>query len=125
VTSDLNFAGIDPGTQATGFIDFHSLRKTLSTRMAAGGMSQRARQASSPVIPDNESSDKMCVSIHLNPATNNHFKCRHFGEAQIGIVGSTVSRRWELTDVESAQYGGTSGNPRTGAAELVLSPDRR
>jgi proteasome lid subunit RPN8/RPN11 len=65
------------------------------------------------------------VSNHLNPATNNHFKCRHFGEVQIGNVGSAVSRRWELTDVESAQHGGTSGNPRTGAAELVISPDRR
>ena len=45
MTADLRFAGIDPGTQATGFIDFHSLRKTLSTMMAAAGMSQRARQA--------------------------------------------------------------------------------
>jgi hypothetical protein len=67
----------------------------------------------------------LAVSNHLNPATNNHIKCRHFGEAQIGIVGSAVSRRWELTDAESAQDGGTSGNHRTCAAELVVSPDRR
>jgi hypothetical protein len=64
------------------------------------------------------------VSNHLNPATNNHIKCHHFGEAQIGNVGSAVSRRWELTDVESAQDGGTSGNHRACAAELVISPDR-
>jgi hypothetical protein len=63
----------------------------------------------------------MPVGNHLNPATNNHFKCRHFGEAQIGNVVSPVYRRWELTDVESAQHGETSGNPRTGAAELVVS----
>jgi hypothetical protein len=65
------------------------------------------------------------VSNHLNPATNNQFKCRHFGEAQIGIVSSAVSRHWELADVESAQYGGTSCNHRAGTAELVVSPDRR
>jgi integrase len=45
MAADLRFAGIDPGTQASGFVDFHSLRKTLSTMMAAAGMSQRARQA--------------------------------------------------------------------------------
>ncbi len=45
VRADLKFAGIDPGTRATGFVDFHSLRMTLSTMMAVGGMSQRARQA--------------------------------------------------------------------------------
>jgi hypothetical protein len=64
------------------------------------------------------------VSNHLNPATNNHFKCRHYGEALICSVGSAVSRRWELMDVESAQHGGTSGNPRSGAAELVATSHR-
>jgi integrase len=45
LVGDLKFARIDPGTRAMGFVDFHSLRKSLSTMMAAAGMSQRARQA--------------------------------------------------------------------------------
>jgi integrase len=45
LVGDLKYAGIDPGTRAMGFVDFHSLRKSLSTMMAAAGMSQRARQA--------------------------------------------------------------------------------
>jgi len=43
--SHLKLAGIDPGTRATGFVDFHALRKTLSTVMAVGRMSRRSRQA--------------------------------------------------------------------------------
>ncbi len=43
--ADLKFAGIEYGTRATGYADFHALRKSLSTMMAAAGMSQRARQA--------------------------------------------------------------------------------
>jgi integrase len=45
LVGDLKCAGIDPGSQSSGFVDFHSLRKSLSTMMAAGGMTQRARQA--------------------------------------------------------------------------------
>ena len=43
--ADLKLAGEDAGRQETGFVDFHSLRKTLSTRMASAGMSQRFRQS--------------------------------------------------------------------------------
>ncbi|MEM6260203.1 MAG: tyrosine-type recombinase/integrase [Planctomycetota bacterium] len=43
--ADLKFAGIDYGNQATGYADLHAMRKSLSTMMAAAGMSQRARQA--------------------------------------------------------------------------------
>jgi integrase len=43
--ADLKLAGIDSGSRLSGFVDFHSLRKSLSTMMAAAGMSQRARQA--------------------------------------------------------------------------------
>lgn len=42
---DLAMAGIDPGNRQRGFVDFHSLRMTLSTMMAVYGMSQRSRQA--------------------------------------------------------------------------------
>ncbi len=42
---DLAMAGIDPGDRKTGFVDFLSLRMTLSTMLAVYGMSQRARQA--------------------------------------------------------------------------------
>jgi integrase len=43
--ADCQAAGIDLGSRITGFVDFHALRKTLSTMMATHGMSQRARQA--------------------------------------------------------------------------------
>ena len=65
------------------------------------------------------------VSNHPNPATGNHFKCRHFEKACIRCVASAAGRRREQTDGESAQDGGASGNPRFGAAEVVVSPDRR
>lgn len=42
---DLAMAGIDPGDRKTGYVDFHSLRMTLSTMMAVYGMTQRSRQA--------------------------------------------------------------------------------
>ncbi len=45
IRADLRHAGIDPGDETTGFVDFHALRKTLSTVMAAAGLSQRSRQA--------------------------------------------------------------------------------
>lgn len=43
--ADLKLAGIDPGDNQVGFVDFHSLRMTLSTMMATAGMSQRSRQS--------------------------------------------------------------------------------
>ncbi len=43
--SDLKLAGIEYGDQASGYVDFHAIRKTLSTMMARAGMSQRVRQA--------------------------------------------------------------------------------
>jgi integrase len=43
--ADLKLAGIDRGDGTSGIVDFHALRKTLGTMMAAAGMSQRARQA--------------------------------------------------------------------------------
>ncbi len=43
--ADLSHAGIDPGDARLGFVDFHALRLSLGTMMAAAGMSQRARQA--------------------------------------------------------------------------------
>ena len=43
--ADLRFADIDPGDESSGYVDLHALRMTLSTMMAAAGMSQRARQA--------------------------------------------------------------------------------
>jgi hypothetical protein len=43
--ADLKLAGIDKGDETSGIVDFHALRKTLGTMMAAAGMSQRARQA--------------------------------------------------------------------------------
>jgi integrase len=43
--ADLVASGIDPGDRTTGYIDFHSLRMTLSTMMATAGMSQRVRQS--------------------------------------------------------------------------------
>lgn len=36
---------IDTGDRSTGYVDFHSLRKTLSTMLATAGMSQRVRQS--------------------------------------------------------------------------------
>jgi len=42
--ADLKLAGIDPGNRESGFIDFHALRKTLGTIMAASGLSPRMRQ---------------------------------------------------------------------------------
>ncbi len=43
--ADLKLAGVEYGNRAVGYVDFHALRKTLSTMMAAAGMSQRVRQA--------------------------------------------------------------------------------
>ena len=67
MTADLKFAGIDPGTQAIGFVDFHALRKTLSTMMAAAGMSQRVRQAqmrhTDPRLTDNTYVDEALLPI--------------------------------------------------------------
>jgi integrase len=45
MNADLKFAGIEYGSQAMGYADLHAMRKSLSTMMAAAGMSQRARQA--------------------------------------------------------------------------------
>ncbi len=65
--ADLRFAGIDPGTQATGYVDFHAIRKTLSTMMAASGMSQRARQAhmrhTDPRLTENTYMDEALLPI--------------------------------------------------------------
>ncbi len=67
IRADLRFAGIDPGTQATGYVDFHALRKTLSTMMAAAGMSQRARQAhmrhTDPRLTENTYMDEALLPI--------------------------------------------------------------
>jgi len=67
VRADLKFAGIDPGTKATGFVDFHSLRMTLSTMMAVGGMSQRSRQAqmrhSDPRLTENTYMDVRLLPV--------------------------------------------------------------
>lgn len=43
--ADLKLAEIEYGNRTIGYADFHALRSTLSTMMAAAGMSQRARQA--------------------------------------------------------------------------------
>ena len=43
--ADLKYAGVEYGNRTIGYADFHALRKTLSTMMAAAGMSQRVRQA--------------------------------------------------------------------------------
>ena len=65
--ADLREAGIEPGDEVTGFVDFHSLRKTLSTMMAAGGMSQRARQAhmrhTDPRLTENTYMDEKLLPI--------------------------------------------------------------
>ncbi len=45
LSADLKYAGIEYGDERTGYVDLHALRTTLSTMMAAAGMSQRARQA--------------------------------------------------------------------------------
>lgn len=65
--ADLKLAGIDLGSRSTGFVDFHALRKTLSTVMAAGGMSQRARQAhmrhTDPRLTENTYMDERLLPI--------------------------------------------------------------
>lgn len=43
--ADLQMAGIDYGDQEIGFVDFHSMRKSMGTMMAVAGMSPRTRQA--------------------------------------------------------------------------------
>jgi hypothetical protein len=43
--NDLRAAGVDYGNESIGYADLHAQRKTLSTMMAAAGMSQRVRQA--------------------------------------------------------------------------------
>ena len=41
----LHMADIEPGNRELGYVDLHSLRMSLSTAMAAGGLSPRVRQA--------------------------------------------------------------------------------
>ena len=43
--ADLKLAEIDKGGKTIGFVDFHSLRMTLSTMIASAGMSERSRQS--------------------------------------------------------------------------------
>ncbi len=65
--ADLKLAGIDPGNAATRFVDFHALRMTLSTMMAAGDMSQRSRQAhmrhTDPRLTENTYMDEALLPI--------------------------------------------------------------
>lgn len=62
LVSNLRFAGIDPGSEADGFIDLHALRKTLSTMMAVAGLNQRVRQATKSRRAD-------CVPLHSSLVT--------------------------------------------------------
>ncbi len=45
IRADLRMADIEPGSRELGYVDLHSLRMSLSTAMAAGGLSPRVRQA--------------------------------------------------------------------------------
>jgi len=65
--ADLKLAGIDAGDHERGFIDFHCLRKTLSTMMASAGMSQRTRQShmrhTDPRLTENTYMDERLLPI--------------------------------------------------------------
>jgi hypothetical protein len=100
------------------------LIKTLKVNLAKGNASDPGSDSIGIATNVATIAIRSAVSDHLNTATNNHFKCRHYGEALIRFVGSAVSRRWELMDVESAQHGGSSGNPRTSATQLVATSHR-
>lgn len=67
LAADLKLAGIDPGTRATGFVDFHSLRMTCSTLMAVAGMTSRTRQAqmrhSDPKLTENVYMDATLLPV--------------------------------------------------------------
>ncbi len=67
LTADLKLAGIDPGTRATGFVDFHALRMTCSTLMAVAGMTSRTRQAqmrhSDPKLTENVYMDATLLPV--------------------------------------------------------------
>lgn len=71
--ADLRLAGIDEGNRETGFIDFHSLRKTLSTMMAMAKMSQRVRQShmrhTDPRLTDNTYMDERLLPVAQELAT--------------------------------------------------------
>lgn len=65
--ADLKYAQIPEGDEKTGYVDFHSLRKTLSTMMASAGMSQRVRQShmrhTDPRLTENTYMDERLLPI--------------------------------------------------------------
>jgi integrase len=65
--NDLKAAGIEYGDQAIGYADLHAQRKTLSTMLAAHGMSQRLRQAhlrhTDPRLTDNTYMDERLLPV--------------------------------------------------------------
>ena len=65
--ADLKLAGIEYGNRTIGYADFHALRSTLSTMMAAAGMSQRVRQAhmrhSDPRLTENTYMDESLLPV--------------------------------------------------------------
>ncbi|MCL2639495.1 MAG: tyrosine-type recombinase/integrase [Phycisphaerales bacterium] len=71
--ADLRLAGIDEGTQETGFVDFHSLRKTISTQMAIAKVSQRVRQShmrhTNPSLTENTYMDQRLLPVAQELAT--------------------------------------------------------
>ncbi len=65
--ADLKLAEIDKGDKVVGFVDFHSPRMTLSTMMAAAGMSQRSRQShmrhTDPRLTENTYMDERLLPV--------------------------------------------------------------
>jgi hypothetical protein len=70
---DLKLAGINAGNRESGFVDFHSLRMTLSTTMAAGGLTARVRQAhmrhTDPRLTENTYMDERLLPVADELAT--------------------------------------------------------
>ncbi len=65
--ADLKLAGIEYGDQAMGYADLHATRMSLSTKMAAEGLSLRVRQAqmrhTDPRLTDNTYMDENLLPI--------------------------------------------------------------
>ncbi len=136
--ADLKLAGIDEGNKEIGFVDFHSLRKTLSTRMAYAGMSQRSRQShmrhTDPRLTEGTYIDERLLPIaaelaeipyisvaDLNDSTNGNTNDVHAVTVPGAVPGAVIAadlHRTTATLTLDLASGGTS--PQEEMVELIV-----
>lgn len=111
IRADLRLAGIAPGDATTGFVDFHALRKTLSTTMAAAGMSQRTRQAHMRHT-DPRLTEGTYLDERLLPIAAELVRLPFFGERN----GTALTQNAHKTVGSSGQNGASRGTAGQRAA---------